>query len=445
VILTDTDKLLLSGLLPNEAGRRRLQLLFGKSPTSCQLVADLVSEPLAKDRDKLTACRTFSIEWEALIRRAEMHGIAPLVRFNLSHAGMLDQVPPQPRRSLDHQAYLQAARHLACVSEASRLIREMKAAGLTALPLKGAALMLGDYYPQAGLRAAADIDLLVRPDELEAAERIAHACGYVVKKYPEAEPGTTLLPPRAAYRLPAELNHAEARGGPGGLMLELHRRAFHYARGARDFGFAEMIARAAPQQTEDSNRLLLPAAEDLALHLIHHTIVDLRSTHLILRTLADLHFIGEREPELIERLKQRAAEMGLGEAVATAIELLRLIREGTLEELEHAARRGKLAALLEAALQESTAALAAAASVFEHYDVRQSLTGAVRSMVAIAFTSKEHLARDYDQANSDRVYLYYPRRVFEMMKKFNWRSLRPATLRRIIRLRRIGRPQSADR
>jgi hypothetical protein len=66
-------------------------------------------------------------------------------------------------------------------------------------------------------------------------------------------------------------------------------------------------------------------------------------------------------------------------------------------------------------------------------------------MVAIAFTSKEHLARDYDQANSDRVYLYYPRRVFEMMKKFNWRSLRPATLRRIIRLRRIGRPQSADR
>jgi hypothetical protein len=414
VILTTTDKLLLSGLLPKTAGGLRA----------------LLDDPHA------------AIDWEAVIRCAELHGIAALLRFNLAGAGLLEALPLHPRQALYIQAQLQAARHLALASEARRLIRALNAAGVTALPLKGAALMLGGYYPQAGLRAAADIDLLVSPERLIEAERIAHACGYLVKKYPDAEPGTTLLPPRAEHRLPAELNHAEARSGPGGLILELHRRAFHYARGARDFGFAEMIARAVPQPDEKGGSLLLPAPEDLCLHLVHHTLVDLRSTHLILRTVADLHFIEQYAPGVLERLKEQAAAMGLAAAALAAIDLLRAIQTGTLAE---AGREGRMAALLEAALQQSPAALAAAATVFEHFDVQLSLAGAVRSLAAVAFTSREHLARDYGTQAAGPVFLHYPRRLFDVMRKFNWKSLHPATLRRLIRLRRIGRPQSAGK
>lgn len=409
MILTHADKLLLSGLLPGRAEGLRARL------------------------------REATPDWNVMINRADLHGLVGMLRFNLAQAGLLATLPSDVQAALSHLTQFQTARHLACVSEARRLMRAMKAAGVTTIPLKGAALMLGDYYPQPGLRFASDIDLLVSPDELVQAELVAHECGYVVKKYPDAEPGTTLLPPRAEHRLPAELNHAEARTGPGGLLLELHRRAFHYARGARDFGFAEMIERAAPHPAEPA--CLLPAPEDLSLHLVHHTLVDLRSTHLILRTMADLHFIAQRHPNVPPRLTERAAHIGLGHAVQTALDLLRLLRSGSDDEIAVAAQRGSLSVLLEAALQPSPA-LAASASFFEHFDVRQSVAGAVRSMAAVALSSPDHLARDYGANEAGRNYLRYVWRVRDVLRKFNWRSLHPSTLRQMIRLRRIGRPSA---
>ena len=409
MILTHADKLLLSGLLPGRADSLRAVL--------CEAAPD----------------------WNVIINRADLHGLVALLRFNLAQAGLLTTLPSDVQAALSHLTQFQTARHLACVSEARRLMRAMKAVGVTTIPLKGAALMLGDYYPQPGLRFASDLDLLVRPDELAEAERVAHECGYVVKKYPDAEPGTTLLPPRAEHRLPSELNHAEARTGPGGLLLELHRRAFHYARGARDFGFAEMTGRAAPHPAEPD--CLLPAPEDLALHLVHHTLVDLRSTHLILRTMADLHFITQRDPDAPSQLTELAARIGFGEAAQAALELLRLLREGSDDEIVQAAQGGPLAALLEAALQPSPA-LAVSASLFEHFDVRQSVAGAVKSLAAVVLSSPDHLARDYGAPGAGRNYWHYVRRVRDVLQKFSWRSLHPSTLRRMIRLRRIGRPSA---
>lgn len=417
--LTTTDNLLLSALLPSAASSARLRHL-------------------------LTHHRS-EIDWNLAIRRADLHGITPLLRFNLKNNHLLETLPAEAREALDTATHLWAARQLAYASEVVRLVRALDATQITAIPLKGMALILGGYYPQAGLRTAADMDLLIRPEQIAGAERVAHECGYQAKDHPAALPGTMLLPPRANHRLPVEMNHTEARRGPGGLMLELHRRAFHYARGARDFGFAEMIGRTVPQASESGFELRLPAAEDLCLHLVHHVLVDLRSTHLILRTLADLHFITQREPQALHKLKERAAEIGLTSAAQAAIELLVLIREGTLEELAQAAHETQTATLLEAALQESPGTMALTAWLFEYFDVKQTLRGGLRSLLAIAFTSREHLVRDFGAPSAGRAYFYYPRRLLDLLGKFDWQSLHPAMLRRLLRLRKIGRPQTTGR
>ncbi|HZS09848.1 MAG TPA: nucleotidyltransferase family protein [Blastocatellia bacterium] len=416
--LTTTDKLLLSALLPSEASGLRLR--------------------------RLIARQSADTEWEAVVRRARVRSFVPLLRFNLARAGLLANVPPLLRQTLDETSRFQAARHLACVSEATRLTRKLADAGVTAIPLKGVALMLGGYYPQAGLRAVSDIDLLVSPQQLEQAERVAHECGYLAEKYPEAAPGTILFPPHSEHLLPAELNHTVARYGPGGLMLEIHHRAFHYTRAGRDFGFAEMRSRAAPQR-HAAGEILLPAAEDLCLHLVHHTLVDLRSTHLILRTLADLYFIEQQQPGALGGLKQRASETGLTGAARTAIDLLSVIREGTLEELDEARRDDRLAALLDGAMQDEPGAMKTAAALFEYFDVGPSLAGGLGRLAAIAFTSGKPLAGDDGGTRSGRARFYYPRRAFDLLRKFDWQSLHPRTVRRLVRLRKIGRPQPGQK
>ena len=90
---------------------------------------------------------------------------------------------------------------------AARLVAMLAREGIEAIPLKGAALMLGGYYPQAGLRAATDIDLLVDPARVEEADRIIEAVGYAHL------PGKRAARPR--QRLANDLNHLWPRRGPG--------------------------------------------------------------------------------------------------------------------------------------------------------------------------------------------------------------------------------------
>ena len=136
--LNPTDKLLLSALLPTEASAARLR----------QLLESLPGQP-------------DEIDWSAAVHRADLHHIASLFRFNLARSSALDLLPKEPQDQLRNISQTWAARHLAYVSEAARLVAALAGEGIAAIPLKGAALMLGGYYPQAGLRAATDIDLLV--------------------------------------------------------------------------------------------------------------------------------------------------------------------------------------------------------------------------------------------------------------------------------------------
>ncbi len=378
--------------------------------------------------------RSIQLDWQALLERAEFNYAVPLLRYNLAQMELLSSVPEAAQRQVEESSQTWAARHLACVHEAERLCVALSAAGIKAIPLKGAALMLGSYYPQAGLRPAIDLDLLVAPAQLAAAERIAQSCGYGVL------PGRTQARPR--QRLANELNHAAVRRGPSGLLLELHTRAFHYVRTGRDFGFAEIGQRAQPTTTTTGASLYLPSSADLALHLIHHTLVDLQSTQAILRTLADLHFILLRDDAAKEQLLRLGHDFGFSGTITTALQTERLLATSDLVEIERALqRRDDCALLVETALLEKPLPLADAARLFEYFDLSRTPLRKLGNLASLLFTNRAHLAQLYGESARDKPTVHYLRRPFDLLRKFNWASLQPGTLRRVRRLRKLTSQQ----
>jgi len=405
VRLNPTDKLLLSCLLPTEASAARARALTEAQP----------------------------VDWAAAVRRADFHHVAPLARFNLARAGMLDSLPEGSQGQLRGVSQTWAARHLAYVSEAARLVASLAREGVEAVPLKGAALMLGRYYPQAGLRAATDIDLLVDPARIGEADRIVEANGYAPL------PGRRAARPR--QRLANDVNHLWPRRGAGGIILELHHRAFQFARRERDFSFAELRRRATLEHSAAGTPLLLPSPSDLAFHLVHHTLVDLQTTRAILRTIADLHFIFARRPEARAEMQAQADEFGFGGAARLAGEVERLLATGTLAELDAAMKDRRTALLVETAFIEDALPLADAARLFEYFDFARRPFTKLGNLLSLLFTSREHLAQLYDSSGQGAarrgVYWHYLRRPFDLARKVNRAGLAPANLRRVWRLRRL--------
>lgn len=387
--------------------------------------------PVAASRERLA--RTLAtdgarIDWEGILDRADLHLTAPLLRFNLAAMGELGRLPETARRRIDERARVWAARHLAYVSEARRLIAALAASGVDAIPLKGAALMLGGYYPQPGLRGALDIDLLVDPAQLSTAEAVAESCGYA------ETPGRSNA--RTRQRLENERNHSWPRRGPGGLLLELHHRAFHYASGERDLTFQEVRARAIRQDS-----VLLPSEADLALHLVHHTIVDLQSAHAILRTLADLHFLVIRAPRACERMRELAQGFGFGGAADLAEEVMQMLAgNGSQESLRREAQASPgVSLLLETALLLSPKEideLAETARWFEYFNLRRHPLRKLGNLFLLLFTSRSHLEQLYGPTETRGIYWNYLRRPFDLLRKVRPASLSLSNLRRVRALRK---------
>lgn len=399
---TITDKLILSSLLPTEASRYRLQRL------------------LREQRER--------IDWEQLAQRGEYLMIFPLLRHNLGHLDALPLLPDSFRETLRHAAETWAARELGVISQARRLIGLLQAHGIQAIPLKGAAIMLGGFYPQPGLRPALDIDLLVPPDQLATADLLLEQHGY------QPLPGRRAL--RARQRLANEQNHLWPRRSPAGQVIELHHRAFRYSAGERDFGYEEIWRTA---RSIEAGFLPLPTPGDLAFHLIHHTMVDLQSGHAILRTLTDLHFIFRRDPAAFEVACRRAADFGFPGAVYLAEQAVNHLASANLEALEVDAARPELALLLETALMSSHSQLAEAARLFEYFNFSRRPLDKAGNLLALLFPTRAHLEQVDQEPAAGSIMLKYLRRPLSLFRKVDWRSLEPGNLARLRRLRRIRR------
>lgn len=111
-------------------------------------------------------------EWRAAMAVSVMHGISALLAARLRWAG-----PPHWQAFLAEQAEQGLLREHKTRALLGRLDVAARQAGLPLLAMKGSALLeLGLYAP--GQRPMSDVDLLIRPEDFDAAHRLVLDAGY---------------------------------------------------------------------------------------------------------------------------------------------------------------------------------------------------------------------------------------------------------------------------
>ena len=101
--------------------------------------------------------------------------------------------------------------------------------------------------------------------------------------------------------------------------------------------------------------------------------------------------------------------------------------------------------MLETALCESPLELAETARLLEYFDFSRRPARKLANLLSLVFTSRSHLNQLYGGESGDSAVTSYLRRPFDLMKKFNWKSLQPKNLIRVRRLRRMAGKQKSPK
>jgi hypothetical protein len=127
-------------------------------------------------REEFVALARSGLDFDALIRAAEHHGLTALLSRHV-HALAPDLCPSPLRAQLRDAAEDCVRTSLARAGELVRVLAELRAAGAPARAIKGpvsALLCYGDL----GLRRFTDLDLLIDPTRVERASRRLYELGY---------------------------------------------------------------------------------------------------------------------------------------------------------------------------------------------------------------------------------------------------------------------------
>jgi len=204
-------------------------------------------------------------EWRAAMAVSVMHGISALLAGRLRWAG-----PPHWQAFLAEQAEQGLLREQKTRALLARLDEAAAQADLPLLAMKGSALLdLGLYAP--GQRPMSDVDLLVRPEDFDAAHRLLLQAGY-------AE-GVTIWKHRDYVPLDAPATPAFGEHAANAIKIELHTSVMERLPVREVAITSQVLPRAArpgltayPSRAALMRHLLLHAAGNLCAHgirLIH--------------------------------------------------------------------------------------------------------------------------------------------------------------------------------
>jgi hypothetical protein len=130
------------------------------------------------DAGALEAARALAaqgdLDWAELCRVAASERVAPLLYQITQNSGLL---PAAVEAELREAYYATAARNLRLLHQLELVLRRLEAEGVAVILLKGAALTQ-EVYRQPALRPMADLDLLVRREDVPLARRVLAALGY---------------------------------------------------------------------------------------------------------------------------------------------------------------------------------------------------------------------------------------------------------------------------
>lgn len=159
-----------SAPLPESTGGSAMLPALKTIKSGLHQATETLAAELARPGDAMPAWS--ALQWQLAAAAAVTHGVSPLLsRYSL-------WADPVWRAFLAEQREHVARRHQRIVALLRSIDQEARSTGLAAMPLKGSALhALGLYTP--GDRPMADIDLLVREEDVDQACAVLQKLGYV--------------------------------------------------------------------------------------------------------------------------------------------------------------------------------------------------------------------------------------------------------------------------
>jgi hypothetical protein len=212
-------------------------------------------------------------DWAALHEIARREALLPLLCETVFHRGLLPAEMEDDWRASYAGSLL---RNVHLLSELEAVLAALQGEGITPILLKGAAL-LHSVYVEPALRPMADLDLLLRQEQMAAALRVLAAAGYVPVR-PETRAGLAI-----EYENELLLQKPDSSSIP----LELHWSLFDSPHHQRLIPMGWWWQSAVPVQPElFSAHILGPEAQ--VLHLCAHIVLHHQG-----RGLRWLHDIAE--------------------------------------------------------------------------------------------------------------------------------------------------------
>jgi hypothetical protein len=244
-----------------------------------------------------------AVDWPRFEAAVERHRVGGLVWRALG--GVQDLIPPEVAARLSAHAQTIARDNLFAAAECAGLTADFADAGVSLVHLKGlaiSALAFGDPF----VKMSADIDLLVAPASIPAAARLLDARGY------------RCVVPSDRSQL-ARWHHRNkesvwVRSGPREAQIDLHSALSDSARLLAGVAMPD-TPRAVPI-TDSINLATLHRDETFAYLCVHGA----SSAWFRLKWIADLYALHHRDPvDELERLFDRAVQLGAGHAAGTAL------------------------------------------------------------------------------------------------------------------------------
>lgn len=254
------------------------------------------------------------VDPDEVLKLAHRHRVGMLVHNALREAAI--NLPGIGTPLADHARKV-VQQNLQFAAESARIAATMRAAGLPFLFVKGVTLNIL-AYASLGMKQAADIDLLVLPENYEAAAAALSGLGYACNV-----PGP--LPPGDIARW---ARHNKDSGWRRGFMVvELHQRL------AANPQLLSAITAAGPQQQVTvAPGIVLPTLtdDDLFAYLAFHGAF---SGWFRLKWIADLNaLLAGRDEAALVALFRHADRIGAGRAAASALLLCRRLYGLVLSE-----------------------------------------------------------------------------------------------------------------